>query len=386
MEKRPAYNPLYWLAALGAGGLTVSFFVYINFMVGHKGVPMATFDQVYPALMKGDWLSIVTGIALVFIIIFALLHIKLLLWNIKEFAAYKKTEAYKVMRESNNEVQLFAIPLTLAMTINVFFIVFALFVPHLWDYVEYLFPGALVAFFVAGYFVLKMFAEFLSRLLAHGDFSFTENNSLSQMLSIFAFTMVGVGFAAPAAMSKTLAVNAIASFGSIFFISAAVILVMIKLTLGFKSMFKDGIAPEATPTLWIMIPILTLIGISLVRLFFGFEHRFHAEMPKTDMFALTSVIVSLQILFGLLGYAVMKRVKYFQTYVFGDKQSIPSLALICPGVAFTVFYLFLIQYGFVFTGIVDKYSVVYFLLTAPILYIHYKTVYYFFKLKSHLAL
>jgi len=118
-------------------------------MVPHKGVPMATFDQVYPALMKGNWLSIVTGIALVFIIIFALLHIKLLLWNMKQFSAYKQTDAYKVMKEGNNEVQLFAIPLTLAMTINVFFIVFALFVPHLWDYVEYLFPGALAAFVIA---------------------------------------------------------------------------------------------------------------------------------------------------------------------------------------------------------------------------------------------
>jgi hypothetical protein len=386
MNNRPAYNPLYWLAALGAGGLTVSFFVYINFMVPHKGVPMATFDQVYPALMKGDWLSIVTGISLLFIVLFSGLHIKLLLWNIKAFFVYKKTEAYTTMKESNNEVQLFAIPLTLAMTINVFFVVFALFVPHLWDYVEYLFPGALAAFVVAGYYVLKIFAEYLSRLLAHGDFDFGQNNSLAQMLSVFAFTMVGVGFAAPAAMSTTLVVNAIGAFGSIFFISVAMLLLMIKLTLGFKSMFKDGIAPEATPTLWIIIPILTLIGISLVRLFFGFEHRFHAEMPKTDMFALTSMIISLQIIFGLLGYAVMKRVKYFKTYIFGDKQSVPSLALICPGVAITVFYLFLIQYGFVFTGIVDKYSVVYFVMTAPILYIHYKTVYYFFKIKSHLAL
>ena len=355
-------------------------------MVGHKGVPMATFDQVYPALMKGDWLSVVTGISLIFVVLFALLHIKLLLWNMKQFSVYKQTEAYRTMKDSNNEVQLFAIPLTLAMTINVFFIVFALFVPHLWDYVEYLFPGALLAFVVAGFFVLKIFAEYLSRLLAHGDFDFGQNNSLAQMLSVFAFTMVGVGFAAPAAMSKTLAVNAIGAFGSIFFISAAVLLLLIKLVLGFKSMFRDGIAPEATPTLWIIIPILTLIGISLVRLFFGFEHRFHAEMPKTDMFALTSVIISLQILFGLLGYAVMKRVKYFKTYVFGDKQSVASLALICPGVAFTVFYLFLIQYGFVFTGVVTKFSVAYFILTVPILYIHYKTVYYFFKLKSHLAL
>ncbi len=65
MNNRPAYNPLYWLAALGAGGLTVSFFVYINFMVPHKGVPMATFDFVYPALIKGDWLSIVTAISLI---------------------------------------------------------------------------------------------------------------------------------------------------------------------------------------------------------------------------------------------------------------------------------------------------------------------------------
>ena len=386
MEKRPAYNPLYWLAALGAGGLTVSFFVYINFMVPHKGVPMATFDFVYPTLLKGNWLSAVVALSLLFIVVFAFLHIKMLLWNIKEFAAYKKTDAYKAMKESNNEVQLFAIPLTLAMTINVFFVVFALFVPHLWDYVEYLFPGALAAFAVAGYYVVKIFSEYLSRLLAHGDFDFGQNNSLAQMLSVFAFTMVGVGFAAPAAMSKTLAVNVIGTFGAIFFISAAILLLLIKLVLGFKSMFEKGIAPEATPTLWILIPILTLIGITLVRLFFGFEHRFHAEMPKTDLLVLTSEILSLQIIFGLLGYAVMKRVKYFKTYVFGDKQSIPSLALICPGVAFTVFYLFFIQYGLVFAGVVTKFSVVYFLLLVPILYIHYKTVYYFFKLKSHLAL
>ncbi len=386
MEKRPAYNPLYWLAALGAGGLTVAFFVYINFMVPHKGAPMATFDHVYPALMKGNWLSVVVAIALVFIVIFAILHLKLLFWNIKEFAKYKKTDAYEQMRTSNNEVQLFAIPLTLAMTINVLFIVFALSVPHLWDYVEYLFPFALLAFLITGYYVLKIFGEYMSRLLAHGEFDLATNNSLAQMLSIFAFVMVGVGFASPAAMSKTQAIYTIASFFSVFFITVAIMLIIIKMVLGFKDMFEHGIAPEATPTLWIMIPILTLIGISLVRLFFGAEHHFHAEMPKIYLFFLTSMIVALQITFGILGLYVMKRVKYFKTFVFGDKQSVPSLALICPGVAFTVFYLFFIQYGLVYNGAVDKFSVVYFILLLPILYVHYKTVYYFFKLKSHLAL
>ncbi len=386
MEKRPAYNPLYWLAALGAGGLTVSFFVYLNFMVSHKGKPMATFDHVYPALIKGDWLSYVVGASLVMIVIFAILHIKLLIWNIREFFIYKKTDAYKVMRESNNEVQLFAIPLTLAMTINVVFIVFALAVPHLWDYVEYLFPGAVLAYAIAGFYTLKIFGEYMSRLLAHGEFEFANNNSLAQMLSIFAMVMVGVGFASPAAMSHTVWIYSVSSFFSIFFITIAMMLIVVKMVLGFKDMFEHGIAPEATPTLWIMIPILTLIGISMVRLFMGSEHHFGAEMPKIYLFFLASMIVALQIVFGMLGYYVMKRVRYFRTFVFGEKQSVPSLALICPGVAFAVFYLFFIHYGLVFNGIVDKFSVVYFLLFVPLLFIHYRTVYYFFKVKSHLAL
>jgi hypothetical protein len=386
MEKRPAYNPLYWLGALGPGGLAVSFFVYANFIVPHKGVPMLTFDHAYPAFMNGGPMAWLIGIMYVLFVIATIYHLKLLFWNIKEFGKYKKTEAYEEMRTSNNEVQLFAIPLTLAMTVNVLFILGALLVPHLWDYVEYMFPGAVLAFMITGYYVLKIFGEYMSRLLAHGEFDLVENNSLAQMLSIFAFVMVGVGFASPAAMSKTQAIYTIASFFSVFFITVAMMLIVIKMVLGFKDMFEHGIAPEATPTLWIMIPILTLIGISLVRLFFGAEHHFHAEMPKVYMFFLTNMILALQITFGILGLYVMKRVKYFKTYIFGDKQSVSSLALICPGVAFTVFYLFFIQYGLVYNGAIEKFSIVYFILLLPILYVHYKTVYYFFKIKSHLAL
>ena len=62
------YSPLYFLSSLGAGGLGVSFFMYLTFLIPHKGAPMATFDFVYPALVKGDWISFISAIALVFII------------------------------------------------------------------------------------------------------------------------------------------------------------------------------------------------------------------------------------------------------------------------------------------------------------------------------
>jgi len=380
------YTPVYFLASLGAGGLSVSFFMYLMFLVPHKGTPMATFDFVYPVLLEGTWLSFVSAFAIVFIIGFSFLHFKLLIWNIKQYSAFKKTKAFDTLLNSNAEVSLMTIPLTLAMSINVCFILGALFIPGLWDIVEYLFPFALLAFIVVGYHALKIFMTYFSRLLTTGEFNFEKNNNLSQMISIFAFSMLAVGFAAPGAMSHYIEINAIGIFGAIFFTSIAVLLLMIKLILGFKGMFKYGISIESAPTLWIIIPILTLLGITFVRVSFGFDHHFNQPLSTTSFFTITSVIVSLQIIFGLLGYSVMKKVKYFENYVDGKEKSAVSFALICPGVAFMVFGMFFINMGLVLNGVLDKYSVAYFLLMIPFMYIQYKTIIVFFKLKNKFSL
>ena len=39
-------------------------------------------------------------------------------------------------------------------------------------------------------------------------------------------------------------------------------------------MFEHGVTVETAPSLWIMIPILTLLGITFIRLNFGLEHNF----------------------------------------------------------------------------------------------------------------
>ncbi|MEA2017610.1 MAG: hypothetical protein U9N59_04105 [Campylobacterota bacterium] len=380
------YSPLYFLAALGAGGLSVSFFMYLMFLIPHEGVPMTTFDFAYPALLKGDWLSFVTAFSIVFIIAFAVIHFKLLIWNIKQYNAFKETKAYDTLVNSNAEVTLMALPLTFAMTINVCFVLGALFVPGLWDVVEYLFPGALLGFAIVGYYAIKIFMVYFSRLITTGDFDFEKNNNLSQMVSIFAFSMVAVGFAAPGAMSHHIEINAIGIFGAIFFGSISILLLTIKLILGFKGMFKYGIGSEAAPSLWIIIPILTLLGITLIRINFGLDHHFGAELANASLFTLTSFVVALQVIFGLLGYKVMKQIGYFEEFVDGDKKSAVSFALICPGVAFMVFGIFFINFGLAFNGIIEKYSLVYFLFHLPFIFIQYKTIVYFFKLKNKFSL
>jgi len=380
------YTPIYFLSALGAGGLSVSFFIYLMFLVPHPNVPMATFDFVYPVLLEGSWLSFVSAFSIVFIVAFAIFHFKLLLWNMKQYKAFKETEAFQTLKSSNAEVTLMAMPLTFAMTINVFFVLGALFVPKLWNIIEFMFPFALIGFAITGYFAIKYFMEYFSRLLQKGDFDFTQNNNLSQMISIFAFSMIAVGFAAPGAMSHITAVNAIGIFGAIFFSAIALLLLVIKLILGFKNMFEHGVSKEASPSLWIVIPILTLLGITMIRISFGLDHNFDQKLPNASLFTLTSLVFSLQIIFGLLGYKIMKDIGYFDTFLKGDEKSPVSFALICPGVAFMVFGMFFINFGLVANGIIDKYSVAYFLFMVPFIFVQYKTIIVFMKLKGKFQL
>ncbi|MCK5918224.1 MAG: hypothetical protein KAG34_07350 [Cocleimonas sp.] len=374
------YNPLYFLAALGAGGLAVSFFMYPNFMLAHEGAPLLTFNHAYGVLQNGGITAVLLSLAVAAIALLSVLHFRLLFWNISEYKKFKKTEAFKELKNSPREISLMVIPLTLAMTINVSFIIGALFVPDLWSLVEYLFPLAILAFGAVGVYALKILGAYFSRLFTQGNFKLVENNNFTQMIAVFALSMIAVGFAAPGAMSHHVEVNAIGIFLSIFFLSLALILTVITLTLGFLSTLQHGIDKSTSVSLWIMIPILTLVGITIFRLTMGLHHGFETALSKPSFFILTSIIISLQILFGMIGFKVMKKMGYIPDNSQGSDVNAGSFALICPGVAFFVFGMFFLTFGLVQNGLVTLMSPAFFALLIPLVLVQLQTLRVFFRL------
>lgn len=370
------YSLLYFLASLGNGGLAVSFFIYLLFMVPHPQTPIPTFADVAKALKQGSmWSQALIVFALALILYFGFRHLRLLAWNLKKLGAFRQTDAFEQLKNSNGEVTLMAVPLTLGMTINVLFAWGALFVPGLWGIVEYVFPFSILAFLAVGVYAVKIFMGYFTRFVLNGSLNFAENNHLSHMITIFAFTMIGVGFAAPAAMSHMVATSVTATLFSLFFASAALVLSIVKLTLGFKSILKRGLSKAASPSLWILIPIVTLAGITFVRLYSGAAHNLlHSKPSPVLMLFVLAVLVSMQILFGLLGYSVMKRNGYFADYVRGSKADSGSFSLICPGVAFFVLGMFFLHWGLVQTKVVVQFSPVYFLLLLPFVAVQLKTI------------
>lgn len=276
------WHPSYWLASLGAGGLSVSFFMYLMWLVPHPGFPMPTWQHL-ETVLNGQ-ASFPTGVraiallATLLMLLLAALHFVLLIWNFREHRAARSTESYSKLLDSPAEVQLMTQPLTLAMTVNVCFALGALLVPGLCSIVEYLFPLALLAFAAIGIWALKLYGRYITRMLVSGGYRSEEHNHLSPLIAVFTFSMLSVGFAAPAAMSHSQALAALAGTLSILFLVVAVVTGILVLISGLQAMLQHGLQAQATPSIWMLVPILTLLGIEWVRMQHGLSHHFSAPV------------------------------------------------------------------------------------------------------------
>jgi hypothetical protein len=368
LASRPAdtYSPLYFLASLGAGGLTVTFFMMLMFWVPHTGRPVPVFEDIALAFdgtntaLKAAMLLAMIGIAG-----FALLNVTSLIWNLRAASAFRKTPAYAAMNETNGQSAMLAMPLALAMTVNALFIVGLVFVPGLWSIVEYLFPFAMIAFLAIGVLALRQIGAFLGRILTTpGAFAVEGHNSFAQLMPAFALAMIAVGLAAPAAMSTNTAVVGVSVILSTFFSMTSVIYALKAAITAVNAMLTHGTAREAAPTLMVIVPLMTVLGIMSMRQTHGLDVLSGGHTTDADTFLFLTRLLSIQLVFAGLGMIILIRQRYFTDFVFGTQTSPGSYALVCPGVALTVMIQFWLNKGLVAAGFVDKFSVTYWAVTA----------------------
>ena len=364
---RPAdsWSPLYFLASVGAGGISVTFFMYLMHWVPHPGRTVPIFEDITAALALGDTaLTAAITVALLGIAIFGALNLSLLIWNLRKMRGFWASEKGQALANSNAQTQMMALPLALAMSINGGFILGLVFVPGLWSVIEYLFPLAMVAFLAVGWLAFKQLGQFIARVTASGGFDCAKNNSFGQMLPAFALAMTGVGLAAPAALSANATVAGIALILSSFFLIAASVIVLVGFVLGMRSIMENGVAAEQAPTLMMIVPITTILGILLLRQAHGLEVSFGVHMDGAEKMMLLTRLLSVEVLFALFGLTVLGATGYVRRFLTGDAISPGNYALVCPPVAMSVLTHFWINTGLVGAGLIEKFGTAYWALTA----------------------
>ena len=104
--REKSYTPLYFLASLGAGGLAVSFFMYLMWMTPHKGQSIPSFSTLMTAFETGSLpMQTLIVASLAGIAVFSFLHLRLLFWNLSRYREWKATASYQSLRSGNAENQ-----------------------------------------------------------------------------------------------------------------------------------------------------------------------------------------------------------------------------------------------------------------------------------------
>ena len=313
MQKLNSWSPLLFLAALGAGGMSVAF---LMFWIPHPNRSMPAYEDLAAHAAKGGIGEVLVCVVSAIIAFLLITHFRLMYFNFKQYKMAKADGRIDKILSTNAHTQLLAMPLASAMFIN------GLFIPGLWDVAEYLFPLAVLGFAVLGYWALKLYFGFIAEVFHKKSFKKEMNGSLAQMLPAFTFGMIAVGFAATVVFSHNVALMTFAMAASIFFLVATALVALLKMVIGFNDLFEHGATPMALPTLWVLIPTITVSSIAVLHLDHGLAHTLLENVQSGNHLVFLTTMFALQIFIGLMGYAVMRHMGYFQKLVASEKNDI----------------------------------------------------------------
>jgi tellurite resistance protein TehA-like permease len=346
MKKR--FSPLSFLAAVGAGGISVIPFAFLNYTLEHpKGLIKISdiSSSNYDLLNKLLFFSLESVM-----ILFSIIHFVFLFYLIYELVLFIKSDEFDSFM--NNPLKNFAILtpfIALVMSMNVIIGPVRFFIPLISDNLQsFMLPalifwlGIFLSFFVFEMKVIK--SNFASPI----DL---KKIGFGWLIDVFALSMIAVTGSGIAALSTSSSIASVAAFFSLMAALMALFFLFIKIVLVFQRHYSDTSLPEKQflPGFLNVVPTITLLSITFFRLAHYFSHHSGLDAGWFYTIVITSgfAFETWYLVFGL--YLL---VHYFKNYHFEKDHFASQWALVCPFVAYAVISAF--TYSFFVPSIIFK--------------------------------
>jgi hypothetical protein len=326
------FNPLLFLASLGAGGIAVMPFAFLQYTF-HKGTGLVKYADINHSSLSAAMQVLFRSLEGI-MIIFALLHIILSVHFGIKLVKWLKTKEYSILRQDPLKNSAIMAPfISLVMTMNVFIGPIRYFLTPMAENLQMLMLPALIFWGVIFIFLMRMVIVILKTNFING-FD-VDNISFGWLLHPFALAMLTVTGTGIAAMAKDSTTAHVAAFMSFVSGSMGVFLLLVKMIMIFKSHFKKTGLPEKQflPSFLIVIPNITLFAISAFRIGHYIEHQFSYDLGPYFLIV-TTFAFAFETWYLFFGLTLLK--DYFTKYYFKNEYYIAQWGLICPIVAYGV--------------------------------------------------
>lgn len=335
-QSTTAFSPLIFLASLGAGGIAVIPFAFLQYTMPH-GKGMVTRLDVDYAALSGLEKLLHYGLDSI-MIIFALLHLVLTIIPIGQLKRFISADSYQdFIHNPLKNTAILAPFISLVMTMNVFIGPVRYFIPVFADNLQLVMAPALATWILIYFALMRVELKLLKiSFVRRFDVSQISFGWLLHSFALAMLTVTGTGFAALAEHPMIAHTAAILTFISG---TMGLFLFVIKLFSLFNRYFEgEGLGDKhLMPSFLIVIPNITLYAIS----FFRIGHYFQAQhgMEMGAFFALVTIVgFAFETWYLLFGLVLLS--DYFKKDYFQKEYYVSQWGLICPMVAYAVLAAF----------------------------------------------
>lgn len=328
------FSPLSFLAALGAGGISIMPFVFLQYVHPH-GEGLITLGQV---MENPVWPTWVYGVMMFIMVMGVALHLVLSIKFFTKLVPFVKSEAYTALIDNPIVHTTILAPfLAIIMTLNVFVGPVRFFVPLMSDNLQMMMLPALIAWLLIGFFLLKMEFRLLATAFEKGfDVSKIHFGWLLHSFTLAMFTVTGTGLSV---FAKNPDIAHTAAFVALMTGSMGMFLFVVKIVTIFQShLASDGLPQrEFMPSFMIVLPSVTLYAISLFRFGHYLEHHHNAELGVYYMVVIASAF-AFSTWYLMFSLTLLK--KFITQDYFSRNYYVQLWGLVCPFVAYTVLGVF----------------------------------------------
>ena len=343
------FNMLWFIMALGFGGTSVAGYAFLNNTLPRnppfKGMLYNTNINEYTAQM-GTLYSYLTAYLKLHMLFFGALHIVALIgctflyigWRRKYPRQYKE-----LCNDTKRNSVLITAPLAYAMAFNVFLVLGYVFVDWMRINLDLLIPYAAAVYALLWIWTLTTAIRLQAIALSKG---FDVNTMhfgwllIPFSLAMTSVTGAGIAYLAHGGLADAVFFLSLTSF------TMALFLLCVKLFSLFKSHYAGGMPSqiEFLPSFFVVVPIITLLSISILRYGYYFQHKFHQPLPPALFAFLACSGFALMTWYTIMGLFLMR--DYFKKYLFNMAYFDESQwGLICPMVAYSVLATFVYKHG-----------------------------------------
>lgn len=327
------FSPLLFLASLGAGGISVIPFAFLQYTFPHgKGlVKIADVAQANLPFLKSLLFYSLEAVMIIFVII----HIVLTVIFLKRLFSFVRADDYNnFINNPLKNTGILAPFISIVMTMNVFIGPIRFFIPGMADNLQTFMLPALLFWIFLFVLLLRMEIKLLKTAFVEGfDVSKITFGWLLHPFALAMLTVTGTGIAA---IAKNPEIAHIAAFMSFISGSMGIFLFLVKIVSIFQKHFatKDGLGEKHfMPSFLIVIPSITLFAISFFRIGHYLEKQHHFHLGSYFLLVIT-VAFAFETWYLLFGLALLK--DYFKKHYFKKEFYVTQWGLICPIVAYAV--------------------------------------------------